>query len=208
VGELLTLLSPFDYLLIRHPLKRAVDRWWTLVPALVAAFAATRWPSFNLFGSNGLVLGVNGLLQILVGFFITSLAVIATFSGTAYRIDDVFEGEAAILRGEPLTRRQFLSHLFAYLALASVILYLVGIFALALAPSLHSSGMGFYMHEMLRGVFASAYFAGLGHVIGTTLIGLIFLASRMSRVSKRDRFHAVPRNRLAEQPEDEITSSG
>jgi hypothetical protein len=194
MGAFFTLLSPLEYLRVRHPLKRAVDRWWTTLPGLIGGLVAASWHGFNLFGVNGIVLGVNGLLQILAGFFITSLAVIATFSGTTYKIDDPFEGEAALLDGEALTRRQFLCHLFAYLALASIVLYLCGIISLAVAATMHSVITGSVFHEILRGLFGGLYVAGLAHIIGTTLIGLIFLSSRMSRVSQRDRFSARPKN--------------
>lgn len=196
MGTIATLLSPFDYLWIRHSLKRAVDFGAPALGAVTGGVVVALWGRLNLFGDNGLVLGVNDLVQILAGFFITSLAVIATFNGATYHIDDVFEGHAALLEGEPLTRRQFLCHLFAYLALASVVLYLLGVVALTVATSLHGGGDGAgesQLRIILRTIFAVVYLGGFGHLIGTTLIGLIFLSSRMSRVAGRDRFSTRPK---------------
>lgn len=189
---LLAVLSPLAYLKIRHPLKRTVDRWSPGVACITGVLLVSAWGDFNLFGSSGLVSGINGLVQIISGFFITSLAAIATFNGAVYRIDDVFEGEAALLQGEPLTRRQFLCHLFAYLALASLTIYLAGAFGLSAATTLH----GIESHSLrmgLRIIFSAVYFGVFGHIMGTTLIGLVFLSARLSRVSGRDRFQAQPR---------------
>jgi hypothetical protein len=199
MGTFLALLAPFEYLLIRHSLKRAVDIYAPLSFAIVAAIGAC-WGALNMFGSAGLVPGVNGLLQIVAGFFITSLAAIATFNGAIYRIDDPFEGEAAILHGEALTRRQFLCHLFAYLAIVSVVLYLAGVIGIASAGYMHMEVVG-VSRLALRSIFLAGYAAIFGHVLGTTLIGLIFLSSRFSRVSPRDRFTARPKNGTAPAPQ-------
>ena len=192
MGTLAVLLTPLGYLRVRHPLKRIVDIWAPLWASAMGGTVVLLWDKLNLFGGHGLVVGVNGLLQILAGFFISSLSVMATFSGKTYRIDDVFEGEAALLDGDPLTRRQFLCHLFAYLALESVVIYLLGILALSLANSIHSVELVLF-RTVLRTAFVIIYLGDFGHLMGTMLIGLIFLSSRMSRVSARDRFSAQPK---------------
>ena len=186
MDRLIALLSPFCYLRVRHSLKRGVDIYAPAVFAIVA-IGGGAWGGLNLFGQAGAVTGINGLLQIVAGFYITSLAAIATFNGTIYRIDDFFEGEAAILDGEPLTRRQFLCHLFAYLAIASASLYLVGVIGLACSNELHAY-VGGLPRLLLRSAFFGVYGAVFGHIFGTTMIGLIFLSARLSRISPRDRF--------------------
>ena len=181
------LLSPFDYLRIRHPLKRVVDYWSVGIAVCASLIVYSAWPALNVFGPSGLLSGLNGVLAILPGFFITCLAAIATFSGAAYRIDDRFEGEAAILDGEPLTRRQFLCHLFAYVSLLSLMLYFLGVFAVAAATSPHGAFLS--THRVVIHLTYEAIYAGiLGNIFGVTLIGLVFLSSRMTRVSPRDRF--------------------
>jgi hypothetical protein len=151
------------------------------------------WDDYNLFGSTGLMIGVNGLLQILSGFFITSLAAIATFNGSTYKIDEVLEGEKALLDGEALTRRQFLCFLFSYLALTSLVLYFFGAFGISGASTLHDSVTGL-TRTILRAVYAGVYALVLGHVLGTTLIGLIFLAGRIPGSTPPARFVAAPRS--------------
>ena len=192
MGSLATLLSPLEYLRIKHPLKRKVDHWSWIAAGTSTAVAVYCLPALNLFGASGLIPGINSLLQILTGFFITSLAAVATFSGSVYRIDDIFEGDVALLEGDSLTRRQFLAHLFAYVALASVTLYLVGVVAIAGASSYHGL-LGPSYRNAARLLFTGAYAGVLGHIVGTTMIGLVFLSSRLTRVSKRDMYSAVPK---------------
>ena len=190
---LVTLLIPFSYLEVKHPLKRVVDISFPVLGALTSGVWLFAWVKFNLFGQAGLLIGTNGLLQILSGFFITSLAAVATFNGTIYRIDEPLEGERAILRGDVLTRRQFLCFLFSYLAFTSLLLYLSGAVAMAGASTLHGS-VGAVANRSLRLLFAVPYFAILSHLIGTTLIGLVFLAGRIPGSAKGKRFVASAKN--------------
>jgi len=192
MSKLLTLLSPLDYLRIRHPLKRFVDVWATVLPFFMGVTLTAVFPDFNIFGSSGLISGLNSVLSILPGFYITSLAAIATFSGAAYRIDDRLEGEQALLAGDALTRRQFLCHLFAYLSLLSLLLYFSGVVGMAAATSPHSAVIASHRLLIHYG-FVSFYVALLGNIIGATLIGLIFLSNRMTRVPKSERTIVMPR---------------
>ena len=192
-----TLLTPLSYLRVKHPLKRVVDIWFPGIGSLLAILWISLWSSFNLFGSSGAAVGINGLIQLLAGFFITSLAAIATFNGSVYRIDEVFEGEKALLGGDALTRRQFLSYLFAYLALLSVLLYLYGAIAIAAASTLHDH-MASPARLVLRIIFAASYSLALSHVIGTTLVGLVFLCGRLPGPVASNRFIANPKGVAAE----------
>jgi hypothetical protein len=192
VSAIGTLVSPLHYVAIRHPLKKVVDLWAPLAASCGGTIVVMSFSGLNLFGTSGLVPGINSLLQIMAGFFITSLAVISTFNGSIYKMDDVFEGEPALLFGKSLTRRQFLSHLFAYLALCSIAFYFMGIAGVAVATSIQNSH-AYHYRDVLRALFSVIYLGGFGHVVGTTLIGLVFLSSRMTRVSKRDRYLVGPK---------------
>lgn len=194
---ILTLLSPFDYVRIRHPLKRTTELWCTVLPGFGSALMVIIFPAINIFGGSGLISGLDSILSILPGFFITCLAAIATFSGAAYRIDDRFEGEAAILDGEALTRRQFLCHLFAYVSILSLALYFSGVFSSAIAAAAHVE-FGAIWRIWLRLAFVASFSAILGNILGATLIGLVFLGSRMTRVSHGDR------TKIRLRPEDQI----
>jgi hypothetical protein len=108
------LLQPLDYLRIEHPMKRKYDFWVPL--ALAIPFAS--WLSFapghpNIFGNGGLLASAGGLLQVLTGFYIASLAAVATFN--KHSMDLPMPGESPVLalieRGHlhrvPLSRRRF-----------------------------------------------------------------------------------------------------
>ena len=198
MSALHTLLSPMSYLRIKHPLKRLVDIWFPIAGLTIVVPWTLLWPSFNIFGTSGLAANINGLLQILSGFFITSLAAVATFNGSVYNIDQVFEGEKALLDGDALTRRQFICLLFAYLALTSIILYLFGAFGLAAASTLHTSNI-VHIRVAMRVMFASVYCVTLAHVLGTTLVGLIFLSQRLPGSGARQAPLARPRTGMATQ---------
>ncbi|MGK9996690.1 hypothetical protein O6197_24780, partial [Salmonella enterica subsp. enterica] len=83
----------------------------------------------SLIETNGLLLQVNGLLQVLIGFYIAALAAVSTFSSSS--IDEVMAGVPPTLvekfRGQKLTveltRRRFVCYLFGYLALVSFMLF-------------------------------------------------------------------------------------
>lgn len=189
---LATLMLPFGYLKVKHPLKKTVDFWFPFVGATFSAISVSCCGSLNLFGQSGAALGLNGLIQILAGFFITSLAAVATFAGETYRIDEPFEGEKAVLEGDVLTRRQFLCLLFAYLAAASIVVYLVGVIVISAASTLHGN-VGPLHRELLRSIFSAAYGGVLSHILGTTLIGLVFLAGRIPSGSHQPSVDLRPR---------------
>src|SRR5258706_8987546 len=72
------------------------------------------------------------LLQVLTGFYIASLAAVATFNKPG--LDDPMAGDPPTLREDycaittvkPLTRRRFLCLLFGYLSWLSLFLYFIG----------------------------------------------------------------------------------
>ncbi len=64
---------------------------------------------------------VNGLLQVLIGFFVASLAAVATFQRPG--MDENMRGKAPTLQGKGVTRRQYLCYMFGYLAFMSIAVY-------------------------------------------------------------------------------------
>ena len=191
------LSAPILYWRIKHPLKRRIDRYAPVSVGVSSAIVVGCWSRLDVFGSPGLVVGINSLLQILTGFFITSLSVTASFKGEVYKIDDPFEGSQATLDGDILTRRQFLAHLFAYLACACLVLYLSGVLALTGAVTLHGAMPGFW-HTFARAGVIGLYMAGVAHVIGSALLGVMFLSVRFTRLSPRDQYGMTVRKELLE----------
>ena len=180
------LLAPISYIKIKHSFKTQIDLL-ALIAGIGIASVFTLITNINYFGEFGLVHGGNGLLQILVGFFITSLIGVATFPGSAaYPMDDPMRGEIATLRHsiddiEELTRRRFLCILFGYLALTSLILYTAGATSMMIGPRLKvllGSDPEFYI-TIMRITFSFFYIPLFCHVFATTLVGLVFLSDRI-----------------------------
>ncbi len=184
---LYSLLKPAAFLQVRHPTRGRLALL-SLGVGLFAAVVAASARELNIIGPNGLVAGINGLFQALPGFYIAALAAIATFDGAkkGYDLDQVWPEPSPWMidpdgaERHP-TRRHFLALLFGYLSFSSLMLYLIGVFATVAAPFTHSECPTWL--PVLRVAFAGLYTCWLAHIIGTTCLGLYFLAHR---------FHAAP----------------
>lgn len=185
------LLRPLDYLRIVHPDKRRYD---VVVPAFAAALLTLLCflllaPN-RILGREGLITVFTQLLQILSGFYIASLAAIATFNRPS--MDEEMLGETPTLVGlthpaagpEKMTRRQFLSFLFGYLAFLSIALYLVGALANLVLPGLGVS-LGFELHDLLgtwvRWAAVYLYLFAVANLLVTTMLGLYYMTDRIHR---------------------------
>ncbi|EMD6910560.1 MULTISPECIES: hypothetical protein [Citrobacter] len=182
------LFSPLSYLRIKHEEKKWYD---FIVPFAVSVcltiayhFHANKIP---LIETNGLLLQVNGLLQVLIGFYIAALAAVSTFSSAT--IDEVMAGDPPTLleefRGEKmtvlLTRRRFVCYLFGYLALVSFMLFCLGMVSILVGKPFHLWLLTFWSPDViiwLKTFFVGGYLFILMNIITTTLLGLYFLAVR------------------------------
>lgn len=168
--------TPIDYVRIKHPEKRFFD--WIL-PVLTAAaitvVISILPKSVSIIGKDSLVSLVNGILQILSGFYIASMAAVATFSKEG--MDDVMQGEPPKLKKQKLTRRKFLTYLFGYLAFMSMALYFLG-GALQLTSTsikeLHLSSI-----PIVKGILLFFYLTAVCNIIYTTALGMFFMIDKM-----------------------------
>lgn len=189
------LLSPVNYLRVKH-LKKTKYDWWLPIGMAVAATAIVEALPVqpNLLGAKGIIASFKGLLEILPGFYIASLAAIATFHKRD--MDRPMPEQPPTLeityRGHPfqltLSRRRFLSLLFGYLAFMSLFIYLAGIVAEILAPSVGvwlkelsaaTPTVGPYVQQGMRIFALVTYFFLLSNMFVTTLLGLYYLADRI-----------------------------
>lgn len=186
------LAQPLDYLRIDHPAKAKYDY---LIPALLAV-ALTVWVVFaprpvSVFGQNGLLSIAGGLLQMLTGFYIASLAAIATF--TRRSMDLVMPGvpprlnvfERGVERQLRLTRRRFLCLMFGYMAFLSLFLYLLGMFVVPSITAIKEI-IPVAVHGYARGIFVAMYFFLFSNLLITTLLGLYYMADRIHRHDASD----------------------
>jgi hypothetical protein len=136
------LTRPLAYLVIRDHAKWKVDWILPLTMMVLTTFAYRILPVRPvIFGPKGVLSQMSGLLAILPGFYIASLAAIATFNKENMDLylppptPTVNVKVRGISFPIELTRRRMLSLLFGYLTFISLLIFLIIIGANAIAPS-------------------------------------------------------------------------
>lgn len=181
------LLTPLSYLRIdrQDKLKDEVVIPLVLLVTTFFFFWLLDW-KVVVFGGSGLIAGVGSYLQVVTGFYIASLAAIATFNQK--NMDERMAGESPSLtvdwKGrrveEKLTRRRFLCFLFGYLAFLSIFLYFSGVAANLLSQPIVKiipSEAIFW----IKWSFVSVYLFVVYNLICTTLLGLYYMTERIHR---------------------------
>jgi len=131
---------------------------------------------FRFFGEGGLLPSASGLFGVLIGFFITALAAVATFQNKA--VDKKLNNHGAFIRGEELTRRQFLCYLFGYLTFLSFCLFFVSMICSAVHGKHWVAHMGSYAAPIKLGSLFLFSFA-LAHLFCICLLGMHYLVYRL-----------------------------
>lgn len=94
-----------------------------------------------LLSDMGLVSGIIQIMALLPGFFITALAAVATFQRPEMDEEMPKPTPSVKIRREgrsfqiPLTRRLFLSYLFSYLSILSIVIFSICIWIRIVAPA-------------------------------------------------------------------------
>ncbi len=173
------LCSPLRYLKIKHKEKTFFDY---ILPILATSFFLlinhyALPKSMPFLGDKSIVSVVNSLLQMLSGFYIASLAAVATFSRP--EIDEVMIN-APKLNNIPITRRLFLTHLFGYLAFVSIMLYFVGGFVQIASESMSQfESYAYFATISITSQFI--YVFCIFNLIFVTLLGLYFMIDRIHK---------------------------
>lgn len=170
------ILTPIDYLWISHNEKKWFDFLLPIFAATIMVIAINYLPkNISLIGKDSVVSLVNGILQILSGFYIASMAAVATFQKKG--MDSLMDGTAPTLRGKKLTRRRFLTYLFGYLAFISITLYFVG-GAIQLTSS---SIKEFHLTQFswIRNICLFIYLSFVCNILSTTALGMFFMIDKM-----------------------------
>lgn len=176
---------PLSYLSIEHPEKWKFD--W-LIPSVLSLLSLVVFyiidNSINIFGQNGFISYILGLIQILPGFYIAALAAISTFNKNDIdqympdptpQVDILVSGQKNKIK---LTRRRFLCMLFAFLTTESIFLALLSIGALIFSSSLKALiPPGF--HCISQFVFLGFYILVFWQLLTATLLGLYYLGDRL-----------------------------
>ena len=192
------LLKPLDYLRIYHSQKRKYDFLLPMIIATLTTIALYMLPSsVKITGNDGLLAIFTGLLQILTGFYIASLAAVSTFEREG--MDQVMLGDPPTLRKseqgrveiEQLTRRRFLSLMFGYLSLLSFFLYFLGAFADLLDPNLHAL-IPAVVFPVFKWCSLFIYLFFSSNLMVATLLGLYYMTEKIHKetgkvISKSDK---------------------
>lgn len=181
------------YRRIEHP-EMSIYVWWLPSSISVIAtllFAALPIPP-KIFGDSSLMTAITQVLAILPGFFIASLAAVATFDRPEMDVEMPPEAPkisiklGAVDTKTNLTRRMFLTYLFAYLSIVSLLLVAICSLSSLLAPSfasfLQEAPFGTYTNltsHLLKWGFVAFVFYWCASLFITTLHGIYFLIERM-----------------------------
>ena len=172
------LLAPFRYLSIRHGLKPRFDWVW---PGLLATTTVVGFCLLPvqppLLGEHGVLHGVRDLIVLFSAFFVAALAAVATFARES--LDDLMQGTSPRLNDRELTRRQFVSYLFGYLAVLSFIIFLAIVAAEMVAPSLHVLVRP-VLFQWIKGLSGAIFAFAFWNMVVTTLLGVYFLVERVN----------------------------
>ncbi len=183
----LKIFEPLSYLRI----KNYQIKWFSFyIPLFSTAFFLAVYfflPSrLNIFGNDGLIASISQLLSVLVGFYIASLAAVATFAQE--NLDKTIKGEKTTLKqvrkgkifNEELTRRRFLCLLFGYCSWISIHLFILGTFSKLIENDIQLLIKPEY-HELIIIIFLSIYMFFFFNLMITTLLGLNYLTDRIHR---------------------------
>jgi len=188
MGLIARLFRPLDYVRIKHPHKVYYDLYLPFSLASILTLIFVYLPvQPKILGEAGLIKIITDILQILSGFYIASLAAIATFNKEG--MDDLMEGDPPTLkifcRGkmmiDQLTRRRFLCLLFGYLSLLSLFLYFLGTGTFLLAANAKYFFAKHSNLELAKWGFVWFYLLLTSNLIITTLLGLFYMVDRIHR---------------------------
>jgi len=124
------------------------------------------------------------LVGILVGFFIAALAAVATFDRPS--MDDPMAGTPPTLtiveKNTPyeikLSRRVYLSQLFGYLTVISIVTYAIGSLAQVVTYDNDQFGRS-EIYEVAKCTFVYGYAFLISNIVVNTLLGVFYLSYRI-----------------------------
>lgn len=169
------LFSPLNYWRIFHKEKIIFDVALPFACAFIFLLLNNMVipHKISIIGDKGVINIINGILQILAGFYIASLAAIATAS--LPRLDEPMKGASPRYLGDSnkgITRRIFLTHLFGYLSFMSLLIYFVG--GIAKISILNIQPLLDYIPP-LKFVFSFIYLFFVFNLAFVTVLGLFFM---------------------------------
>lgn len=172
------LIRPFGYLAIRHKSKKYFD--W-IIPLLLSIISFSMLSFLNekacFFEEGGMLSRMLSFFEILPGFFVASLAAVATFNRNdidAQMPEPAPEFSALVNSRKvniKLSRRRFLCMLFSFLTAHTILFILIG----SLILSLVEGRLPGLVYMGLCAVILTIFW----QTIVATMLGLYYLGERM-----------------------------
>lgn len=187
MGSINRLLTPLSYLRIKRQ-DKVFDEF--VIPGVLTVILMAILLCFSgripIFSEKGIISVIVSYLQIVSGFYIASLAAVATFNKDS--MDKAMPGIPVVLpsrkkrRGKPeaLSRRRFLCFMFGYLSFVSLFLYFGGSALVLLAPHLKLIVSGVWL-AVLKWSVVAIYMFMTANMLVTTLLGLYYMTDRIHR---------------------------
>lgn len=172
----------------------------------------------NYFHKDGFLDKFGTFSSVLTGFYVAGLVAVATFSMRFSALDEKMENGPVFLWSKiehirelglneknydinkrSLTRREYLCHLFGYLATLSMILTLVTIVTIIVAqgvelPIAVNISRSLYVPlDLFRAAFIIGFSIPISHLVTTTTRGLFYLVDRL--YDKKPKILPKPSNR-------------
>lgn len=159
-------------------------RWYQwFYPTIATAIATWSVWYFGLFsifeGPDNILKRVNSLLSMLIGFYIASLAAVATFQSP--RLEEEIVGRKILHRKTSLRRRQFLCAIFGYCSGLTILIFLGTSLSELLRDDIKAIGWVTTYPLFFKLVGAVLYFWACFSLMSSTLLGLNYLVDRMHR---------------------------
>lgn len=195
------LFFPLRYFALVNPEKRHIDLWPTLGLALVVAVPYIALSPASFYGQGGFLDKLILLTSALSGFYVAALVAAATFTNESFD-KPITVGPIKMPTRTPdgerdyehLTRREFTTILFGYLAFNALVLSLAAVVLVPMAAiDLHPLALipriGFIFAPVVVrygsyvGIFILA--AITAHLAVVTCLGLYYLMGRMYRREPR-----------------------
>ena len=173
MNNLLFIFRPFLYLTVRHESKVPQLINW-LAPIIASIISIVFYyyggTSLNVYGAEGLLSKILGLMQSLAGFYIAALAAVAALNNP--NMDELMPGKPPVMnvvynngfQEIELTRRRYMCSMFSYLT--AICLFLC--FSLIVATS---------FNEVVKNIFSAEYLLWIKNAVFSIVI--FFLTQMM-----------------------------
>ncbi|MCD9554772.1 hypothetical protein GLP31_20110 [Photobacterium carnosum] len=175
---------PFGFLFIRGVKGKCLYDW--LLPVLLTVLTITLICSSDIATyskiNDSVINGIVGFISTLPGFYIAALAAIVAFQNKLLdegldgafgerpyvNVNDINENREKTIKKQYLTRRYFLSSMFAFLTAESIVITMLN----KLSPL-------FIQYNSVMAIYVVVIFFSLWQLIIVTLCGLYYLGERL-----------------------------